>query len=267
MATGIEPYQLLTTTRYDPFLQTFPWNNDAQGPSPFFLLPLHLARLLDAADAHNWFFARSMIKYNDLRNKCTDAITDQRVRGSTAVAFRVRVTVSVEGQMVANATPLPEPFHSDPTTLPLEKLPPASAASNAGLVSVVKIFLDTEETEPSVFTQTKTTFRRVYDRAKERNEQLAANQSTNNWDVLLYNQDGEIMETSIFNVAFYRSSTWLTPSMNTGCLPGVMRRWLIDNKRINEDAEGVLTTNDFQPGEWVLLFNGVQGCRLGNICM
>lgn len=265
MAVVNEPYQLLTTTRYDPLLQSLLWNNDTHGPSPFFLLPLHFARLLDAADMHNWFFARSTLKYNDLKSRCMDAIADQRVRENNAVAFKVRITVSVEGQIVAVATPLPAPFYSDPTRLPLQKLPPVTAQGTAELISAVKIYLDTELIEPSVFTQTKTTFRTIYDQAKSRNEKAAETRSAADWDVLLYNQDGEIMETSIYNVAFYRSSTWLTPSVGTGCLPGVMRRWLIENGRVKEDTDNVLTTKGLEPGEWVLLFNGVQGCRLGNI--
>ncbi len=52
-----------------------------------------------------------------------DAIADQRVRESNAVAFKVRITVSVEGQVVAVATPLPAPFYSDPTHLPLKSYP------------------------------------------------------------------------------------------------------------------------------------------------
>ncbi|KAF9486566.1 hypothetical protein BDN70DRAFT_794142 [Pholiota conissans] len=260
-----EPYQLRSTTRFDPYLQSLNWNNDSHGPSPFFLLPLHLERLLAAAEKHNWFLAKSTLKYNTLKGKCLDAIADQRVKGSTAVAFRVQITLSVDGQLVVVAFHLPESFRSDPTELARRRLP--APGVDVDLVSGLKVYLDKEPTQPTVFTQTKTTLRGVYDRTKKRLEQKAKDTPSSNWDVLLYNYDGEIMEASIFNVAFYRSSAWVTPSLNTGCLAGVMRRWLLEKGRIKEDTEGVLTKDTIKAGEWVLLFNGLQGCRLGKIYM
>jgi 4-amino-4-deoxychorismate lyase len=44
-----------------------------------------------------------------------------------------------------------------------------------------------------------------------------------------------------------------------------MKRWLLEQGRIKEDEEGVLTKDSIQPGEWVLVTNGVIGCRLGRI--
>ncbi|KAF8971742.1 aminotransferase [Flammula alnicola] len=232
------PYQLLTSTRYDPLLQSLSWNNDPYGPSPFFLLPLHFERLLSAAETHNWLYAKSLLKYNYLKSYCSDAISEQRVRGHTSTSFRLRITVSVEGRIVVTATPLPEPFRSDPTSLSLSKPPPPIPDSDTPVGSALRIYVDKEAIDPSVFTQTKTTLRDIYEHAKARNERPPPNEAIEDppapaagWDVLLYNRDGEIMETSIFNVAFYRDSEWLTPSSNSGCLPGVMRKWLLDNGR------------------------------------
>jgi hypothetical protein len=132
----------------------------------------------------------------------------------------------------------------------------------------LNIYLDKEPTIPSIFTITKTTFRNIYDEARIRNENRL--QQPGVWsgsDIILFNDKGFIMEATIFNVAFYRSSKWVTPSTNSGCLPGVMRKWLLQNNRIWEDETGCLTKDSIQPGEWVLLFNGVQGCRLGKIYM
>ena len=70
------------------------------------------------------------------------------------------------------------------------------------------------------------------------------------------------METTIFNVAFYRDSQWVTPTTTSGCLGGVVRRWLLENGRIREE---VLTRDMIYEREWVLLFNGVQGCQLGKL--
>lgn len=111
--------------------------------------------------------------------------------------------------------------------------------------------------------KTKTTFRRAYDLAKQRNETIL--KAGIDSDILLYNQHGEIMETTIFNIAFYRDSKWVTPGLSSGCLPGVMRRWLLEKGRIQDDVNQVLTTETIHDDEWVLMFNGVQGCRLGKL--
>ena len=159
------------------------------------------------------------------------------------------------------ATPLKTTLVSDPTFLPFDKPPPIDQDETC-----INIYVDTESITPSTFTTTKTTFRDVYDHARTRNEKRL--QEGSDWsgsDILLYNDNGCIMETTIFNVAFYRSSKWVTPSTNSGCLPGVMRRWLLQSHRIYEDRSSCFTRNSIQPGEWVLLFNGVQGCKLGKV--
>jgi len=75
------------------------------------------------------------------------------------------------------------------------------------------------------------------------------------------------METSIRNIAFIRGEPprWVTPRTDSGCLSGIMRRWLLENSRIREADEGELMKEDLVEGEYVLTFNGVEGCRLGRV--
>lgn len=131
---------------------------------------------------------------------------------------------------------------------------------------LIEIHVDKDPTNPSVFTRTKTTFRTVYDEARLRNAlqplTTAAGRSS---EVLMHDVQGFAMEASIFNVAFLRGSRWITPHEKTGCLPGVARKWLLENGRIYEDVDASLTIGNIKTGEFVLLFNSVQGCRLGQI--
>jgi len=186
-----------------------------------------------------------------------------RPHGVLYLLDQLRITVSKEGRIVVTATPLDACFSTDPTLTSLIR-PPDFPKSGE---NVVKVYVDIQQTTPSVFTQTKTTLRGVYETAKERNK--PAEDVKGDWDVLLHNEEGKVMETTIFNIAFYRSSRWLTPCTSTGCLGGVMRQWLLRTGRIipdNEDrGESVLRRESIVNGEWVLLFNGVQGCRLGRI--
>jgi hypothetical protein len=86
------PYQLLSSTRFDPFLTTVNWNNDHDGPSSFFLLPYHFDRLASAAKTHKWNQATSVFSYDYLKSACSDAISEQQYDSSSA--FRVNLLYS-----------------------------------------------------------------------------------------------------------------------------------------------------------------------------
>lgn len=132
--------------------------------------------------------------------------------------------------------------------------------------SLVDVYIDKDSTGLSLFTMTKTTVRRIYDEARSRNDLLPlTTPAGRSKEVLIHNRDGLVMETTIFNIAFKRGGRWLTPSATSGCLPGVARRWLLENGQVVEDSEGALTVASITKGELVLLFNGLQGCRLGII--
>ena len=72
-----------------------------------------------------------------------------------------------------------------------------------------------------------------------------------------------MMETSIRNIAFWREGLWVTPSLQVGCLPGVARRLLEEEGKI---VEGEIFAVDLKIGEILLLFNAVEGARLGKLC-
>jgi len=150
------------------------------------------------------------------------------------------------------------PFSADPTEL-VHFNPTCDTHPENG--TVVSVGLDSQSTPSSIFTRTKTTQRVHYDEARKR-----AGVSSSASEVLLFNDDDSmITEATISNVAFYRAGRWLTPSTSTGCLPGVVRRWLLDKKLVDEDDKNELNKDTISGGEWVLLSNGVQGCRLGRI--
>jgi 4-amino-4-deoxychorismate lyase len=71
-----------------------------------------------------------------------------------------------------------------------------------------------------------------------------------------------ITETSVRNVAFFRHGRWVTPHDSTGCLPGVMRRLLLEQRLVVTDDRGWLSRNDVREGELALVFNAVEGCRI-----
>lgn len=85
-------------------------------------------------------------------------------------------------------------------------------------------------------------------------------------DVILYTPAGHLSEASIRNLAVRRNNQWLTPNAQTsGCLPGVMRRSLLEQGIWTEAKEGELRKEDLRDGEIVMTANAVEGCRLAKV--
>jgi 4-amino-4-deoxychorismate lyase len=158
------------------------------------------------------------------------------------------LTVSVAP---VRALPAPaDPFYAS-------TLDPAAAAAVTPPALVLR--LDAQPTPGGLYTRTKTTRRAHYDAARARRGVGAGPEA----DVLLFDALGRVSETSVRNVALWRRGHWRTPGEATGCLPGVARRWLVENGRVVvEDGEGELTVAGLVDGEVALVFNAVEGCRL-----
>lgn len=100
----------------------------------------------------------------------------------------------------------------------------------------------------SPFLFHKTSRREAYDRAR------AAQPDAE--DVLLWNESGEITETTIANVAVRRAGRWITPPVACGLLAGVMREELLAT---GAWVEGTIRRDEIQPGEEIELANAVRG--------
>lgn len=77
-----------------------------------------------------------------------------------------------------------------------------------------------------LFLYHKTTHRLVYDRAKSLRPDAD--------DVLLWNNDGEITETTVGNVVFELDGKLVTPPVGCGLLPGTMRADLLEKGTIQK---------------------------------
>ncbi len=73
----------------------------------------------------------------------------------------------------------------------------------------------------------------------------------------MYNERGEITETTTANVVVSHQGRWVTPPLSCGLLPGTMRRRLLDEGRI---VEQVLTVDDVRDSE-IYLINSLRGWR------
>ncbi|MDP8214870.1 MAG: aminodeoxychorismate synthase component I [Candidatus Euphemobacter frigidus] len=97
------------------------------------------------------------------------------------------------------------------------------------------------------FLYHKTTNRRLYEAAR------AACSDCD--DVLLWNERGEVTETTIANIVARLSGQLVTPPVASGLLPGTAREWLLE---CGEIKERVITIDEIKKSEQVFLINSVR---------
>lgn len=78
------------------------------------------------------------------------------------------------------------------------------------------------------------------------------------FDTLFLNEDGHLTEGCISNVFCYRNGTYLTPPVADGLLPGVMRRYLLEEGVVPIE-QCSLTLDDVRQAEALFLCNSVRG--------
>jgi para-aminobenzoate synthetase/4-amino-4-deoxychorismate lyase len=93
----------------------------------------------------------------------------------------------------------------------------------------------------------KTTRRELYERAK------AARPDVD--DVVLWNERGEITESTIANVVAEIDNTWCTPPVSCGLLPGVFRAAVIEADMVRER---VITKDDLRRATRLWLINSLR---------
>ncbi|WP_174363494.1 chorismate-binding protein [uncultured Caballeronia sp.] len=96
----------------------------------------------------------------------------------------------------------------------------------------------------------KTTSREVYDRAWREAGTHGA------FDMLFFNERGELTEGGRSNVFLKRDGRWKTPPLGAGLLPGVMRGVLLEELEAEQRA---LTLEDLNRAEALMICNALRG--------
>ena len=102
----------------------------------------------------------------------------------------------------------------------------------------------------NVFLRHKTTERGIYEQAKTGSESFD--------DVILWNERGEITETTIYNVFLEIGGELLTPALQSGLLPGTLRAHMLAS---GQCREAVLNKQDLTKADRILVGNSVRGLR------
>ncbi|KAF9114400.1 hypothetical protein BGX27_010949 [Mortierella sp. AM989] len=140
---------------------------------------------------------------------------------------RLRVLLAFDGAVMIQSSQLP------------------SETSNFADSSLM-VVLDTKPTpKDNMFLQHKTTERSAYNDARDRRGlgPIGAPRSQDEaFDVIMYNENNEITETSVANVAIEVESPdsgkleWVTPPLSSGLLAGTMRRELLEKGDLREQV-------------------------------
>lgn len=190
----------------------------------YFLLDGHLSRIRASAEYFDFEFDERLIQ---------EALVNLAKR-LPAQRHRVRLLLQRNGRFQIADTPIPIQSET-----PLQRIALAHEP----------IKIDTP------FVYHKTTRREVYERAMRTAGDVD--------DVLLWNEDGYITETSIANIVVHIDAERYTPSAECGLLPGTFREWLLQNGEIKERK---IHVSEITPESELTLINSVRGEYSARLC-
>ncbi len=150
---------------------------------------------------------------------------------SARCSQRVRVLIGAEGSIQISTTPI-NPTVGDPWEVPVDALPDGSAP------------VDSDD----LFLRHKTTHRPAYDAARARHPGAP--------DVILWNERGELTETTIGNLVLEFDGQLYTPALSSGLLAGTFRAELLEHDKV---IERVLHLADLERADEVFMINSVRG--------
>jgi para-aminobenzoate synthetase/4-amino-4-deoxychorismate lyase len=188
-------------------------------------LQRHLRRLQSSALRFGFAFERRHL-CRLLSARCAEMLP--------ATPYRIRATLEADGE-----------FHISLTTL--------MALNN----EEVNILLAAEQgfspqSSKNEYLLHKGTIREEYDRAWRVAEKQGA------FDMLFFNERGELTEGGRSNVFVKIEGRWWTPPVSSGLLPGVMRSVILEDPAWNS-AERVLTRKDLNHADALMVCNALRG--------
>ena len=186
--------------------------------SGIFLLEEHLQRLRDSAEYFDYIDDENLIRQMLMES-------EKKLPGS---GCKLRLLLDRRGEVQIESGPLTATGENTRLRLVLAESP-------------------VDRNNP--FLYHKTTVRSVYEQAR-----AAAPQGID--DVLLYNQHGELTETTIANIVVSLHGRRYTPPVRCGLLGGTLRRQLLESGEIEERS---LSIDCLRQAECITLINSVRG--------
>jgi para-aminobenzoate synthetase/4-amino-4-deoxychorismate lyase len=142
---------------------------------------------------------------------------------------RVRLSLSRHGRLKVEIEPLETSGDQRPTILAIDDEPVKS---------------------DDIWLFHKTSRRQRYAAARARHPRAD--------DAVRVNERGEVTETTVANLAVCIGGRWLTPPLDSGCLPGVGRACALDDGSLHE---GIITVADLRGAEKIAVVSSLRGWR------
>ena len=183
----------------------------------------HLARLASSAGWCGFPLDRTALQ----------SLVDETCAGfEQDASYRLRIALAKSGEINVTSAPLAPLAEQTVSVLLASEYGFAPRSSNDPLL------------------EHKTTSREDYDRAWREAETHGA------FDMLFFNERGELTEGGRSNVFLKRDGRWKTPPLGAGLLPGVMRGVLLEELEAEERA---LTLEDLNRAEALMICNALRG--------
>jgi para-aminobenzoate synthetase / 4-amino-4-deoxychorismate lyase len=180
------------------------------------LLELHLARLRESAAYFDFAFDEARVR----------SVIDGTLRGPPPVPQRLRLLLAADGAPTIESRPF------IPAAVPFFR------------VALARRPVDRAD----VFLYHKTTHRRVYEEAKA--------DFPDHDDVILFNEDGDVTEFTIANLAVEIDGVLCTPPVDCGLLPGTARAELLARGVLRERR---IAVDELRNSPRLFLLNSVRG--------
>lgn len=131
-------------------------------------------------------------------------------------------------------------------TLEADPITPSNRAAEPAVLA-----LSRQRTDPAdPFLYHKTSRRELYESERSRHSDC--------YDVIFRNQQDQLTEGSFNTIVISLQGELLTPALNCGLLPGVLRQELLE---VGAIREALLTLDDLQAADAVWMVNSVRGWR------
>jgi para-aminobenzoate synthetase/4-amino-4-deoxychorismate lyase len=151
------------------------------------------------------------------------------ILGAQLDPARVRLSLSRHGRLKVEITPYAEPADRAPVRLAIDHEPVKS---------------------DDIWLFHKTSRRQRYGAARARHPDAD--------DAVGVNERGEVTETTVANLAVRIAGRWLTPPLDSGCLPGVGRACALDDGTL---LESPITVADLRGAEKIAVLSSLRGWR------
>ena len=210
-------------------------------------LERHLARLRRSAAELGFAFDEPALRER-LAGHCAQL--------PAGIAHRVRLALSKDGRADVTGGALGAVMRLADTGEAAAGQPAANADTSDGGAPVAVLLASDHGFAPihsrAFLLRHKTTSRAEYDRAWRSAE------AQGGFDMLFFNERGELTEGGRSNVFVKLDGRWYTPPLSAGLLPGVMRQVLLDDQAM-QASERTLTRADLLRAQALVVCNALRG--------